>query len=133
MPEALPDLEKARADLLRQMAPLADFRRGSITTTGGTCGSPNCHCHHPHDPGHGPTFRLTYKRAGKTVTEYFPSPAALRKAQKEVEEYHRFRQLSQALLEINEKICRQRPIHEEAGTPQGKKRRPPSSRKSPKN
>jgi len=34
----------------------------------------------------------------------------LRKAQREVEAFHRFRQLSQELLEVNEKICRARPI-----------------------
>jgi hypothetical protein len=51
-----------------------------------------------------------------------PSPAALRKAQREVEAFHRFREMSRELLEVNEKICRARPV-EDALTPQGKKRR----------
>ena len=34
----------------------------------------------------------------------------LRKAQREVEAFHRFRLLSQELLEINEEICRARPV-----------------------
>ena len=34
----------------------------------------------------------------------------LRKAQREVRGYHRFRQLGQELLEVNEKICRARPV-----------------------
>lgn len=50
---------------------------------------------------------------GKTVTESFATPAELHKAQREVEAYHRFRQLAQVLLEINEKICRARPVAQE--------------------
>ncbi len=53
----------------------------------------------------------------------------LRKAQREVEAFHRFRELAQRLLEVNEKICRARPV-EESLTPQEKKRRKPSNRKS---
>jgi hypothetical protein len=34
----------------------------------------------------------------------------MQKAQREVEAFHRFQQLSKQLLEINEKICRARPI-----------------------
>jgi hypothetical protein len=39
-------------------------------------------------------YRLTRKVSGKSVTETFSSATALRKAQQEVEEFHRFRQLS---------------------------------------
>jgi hypothetical protein len=45
------------------------------------------------------------KADGKTVTETFFSPASLAKAQREVAEYHRFRELSGQLLEVNEQIC----------------------------
>jgi hypothetical protein len=74
---------------------------------------------------------LTRKVNGKSVTETFSTAAALRKAQQEVEEFHRFRQLSHDLLDVNEKICKLRPV-EDTLTPQEKKRRKPSSRKSPK-
>ena len=53
----------------------------------------------------------------------------LRKAQREVEAFHLFRQLSQELLEVNEKICRARPVTE-ALSPEEKKRRKPSARRS---
>jgi hypothetical protein len=59
---------------------------------------------------------------GKTVTETFSTDAALRKAQREVEEYHRFRRLSQELLEGNEQICRLRPILAEASAEEKKNR-----------
>lgn len=129
----LEKFEKQRTALLQQVSQVGDFRRGSITTTSGTCGTPACHCHQPGDPGHGPTFRLTYKVHGKSVTESLSNPAALRKTQKEVAEHHRFRDLSQALVEVNEKICRLRPIEEAPAVPADKKkRRRPSSKKSPK-
>src|SRR6266700_7743047 len=95
---SLPQLEAKRTDLFRQLAALGDLRRGSITPTSGKCGKPTCHCAQRNDPGHGPNFRLTRRVAGKTVTETFPSPAALRKAQQEVAEFHRFQKLSQELI-----------------------------------
>lgn len=127
--DTLPLLEKERSEILRQISQLGDFRRGSITATTGTCGTPTCHCHRPNDPGHGPTFRLTYKREGKTVTESFSMLAALQKAQREVAEYHQFRERSQDLVQVNEKICQQRPVAQEGLTPQEKKRPQRSSRK----
>ena len=96
---------------------------------GGRCGNPRCHCHERDDPGHGPFYRLTRKVDGKTVTETFSTPAALRKAQNEVAEYHRFRELSRDLLEVNEKICRARLV-EGTLTPQEKKRPRRSTPKS---
>ena len=65
---------------------------------------------------------------GKTVTETFATPAALHKAQREVEAYHRFRQLAQELLEINERICRARTLEPELA-PAKKKGRKSSSGK----
>jgi hypothetical protein len=66
---------------------------------------------------------------GKTVSETFSSAALLRKAQREVEAFHRFRELSRELLEVNEKICQARPV-EESLSPQEKKRRKGSGKKS---
>ena len=94
----------------------------------GRCGKPNCHCHQPHHPGHGPNFRLTYKAQGRTVTETFPSPAARRRAERQIAEFRKFQQLSRAFVEVNEKICRQRPLPEEAEAAEQEKKRPqPSS------
>lgn len=131
MSDLLADLEKQRAGIQRQIGQLGDMRAGSITPTGGRCGNARCHCHGKDDPGHGPFYRLTRKAGGKTVTETFSTPASLRKAQQEVEEYHQFRELSQGLLEVNEKICQLRPV-EERLTPQEKKRPQRSVRKSPR-
>ena len=130
MPESLAALEQQRSSILTQILELGDFRSGSITTINGRCGKPNCHCHQPNQPGHGPNFRLTRKINGKTVSESFSSAAELHKAQREVEAFHRFRQLSQELLEVNERICRTRPV-EDTLSPQEKKR-PKRSSKRPR-
>lgn len=129
MPVSLLDLEKRRTEVLAEISALGDFRPGSISATGGRCGTPGCHCHKPDDPGHGPNFRLTYKVEGKTVTESFSSPAAQRKAEREVAGFQTYKELSRTLIETNEKICRERPV-EDTRTPQEKKQRKPSGRKS---
>jgi hypothetical protein len=129
LPDSLAGLEQQRSGLLSQILELGDLRSGSITAIKGRCGKPNCHCHQPNQPGHGPNFRLTRKIQGKTVSESFSSAAELRKAQREVEAFHRFRQLSQELLEVNEKICRARPV-EDSLSPEEKKRPRRSVRRS---
>ena len=129
MPESLDDLEQQRAGILTQILELGDFRSGSITAINGRCGKSNCHCHLPNQPGHGPNFRLTRKVNGKSVTETFSAAAELRKAQREVAAFHRFRQLSRELLEVNEIICRARPVQDTL-SPQEKKRPKRSARKS---
>lgn len=131
MPQSLVDLEQQRAAILSRFLELGDFRSGSITATQGRCGKANCRCHRPGQPAHGPNFRLTRKIHGKTVTESFCSPAELRKAQREVETFHQFQRLCRQLLEVNEKICRLRPV-EDTLTPQEKKRLKRSSKRSPK-
>jgi len=85
MPDCLASLEARRAGILRAIGGLGDLRAGSITSTGGRCGNPGCHCHRPGDPGHGPYYRLTRKVKGKTVTETFATEVERRKAQGEVD------------------------------------------------
>jgi hypothetical protein len=129
LPDSLSTLEQQRSDILTRILQLGDFRSGSITAIQGRCGKPTCRCHRPGQPGHGPNFRLTRKVNGKTISESFSSATELRKAQREVEAFHRFRQLGQDLLEVNEKICRARPV-EEALSPEEKKRPKRSAKKS---
>jgi hypothetical protein len=56
----------------------------------------------------------------------------LRKAQREVDEFHKFRALSETLVEVNEKICQLRPVEEEGAEMSAaeKKRRKRSGRRS---
>jgi len=124
------DLESRRAAVQSQIAQLGDMRSGSITATGGRCGNPNCHCRRAGDPGHGPYYRLTRKLGGKTVTETFNSPASLAKAEREVAQCQRFRELGDQLLDVNERICELRPVEQIPPSAQEKKRPKRSAKKS---
>jgi hypothetical protein len=119
--DSLAALEQQRSAILAEIDRLGDFRSGSITAITGRCGKPDCRCHRSGEPGHGPNYRLTRKVGGKTVSESFASPAAMRKAEHEIAAFHRFRELSGDLLSVNEKICRARPV-EDSLSPQEKKR-----------
>jgi len=70
---------------------------------------------------HGPNPRLTYKVQGKTVTESLPTPAAQKKAEREIAEFRVFEQLIRELIEVNARICHARPV-EQAPVSQEKKR-----------
>ena len=131
MPDSLHDLESRRAELVKQIACLGDLRSGSISNTSGRCGKPNCRCHQPNQPAHGPNVRLTYKVQGKTITEALPTPAAQKKAQREITEFRHFEQLIREFLELNAKICRARPV--EPPVSQKKRRQTPPAKKPPAN
>ena len=115
MSATVDSLEMERSKLLEEFLLLGDLRPGSITAVVRRCGKPSCHCAKPNDPGHDPQFRLTRRVAGKSRTESFPNPAALRKAQQEVAEFHRFQKLSENLIGINERICALRPVERQQG------------------
>ena len=131
MPDTLDALEAERFRLLEEFLRLGDLRPGSITAVVRRCGKPSCHCAKPNDAGHDPQFRLTRRVGGKSVTESFPNPAALRKAQEEVAEFHHFQKLGEDLVNVNERICALRPVEPQPGgwTPQEKKRLLQSIRK----
>lgn len=130
MTQSLPDLEQRREVIAQRIAQLGDLRPGSITSTSGRCGKPDCRCHQPGQPGHGPNVRLTYKVNGKTVSEALSTPAAIQKAEREVEESRKFQQLTREFLGTNTEICRLRSIEEEAETELKKKRSRRSGKRS---
>ena len=103
--KSLESLELQRASIADQIAALGDLRAGSVTSTTGRCGKPNCHCHQPKDPGHGSNLRLTYKVDGKTVTESLPDYAAARKAEREIAEFRKLQDLHKEFVEVNAQIC----------------------------
>lgn len=128
MPKPLASLEQQRSAILAQILELGDFRSGSVTAISGRCGKPGCRCHRPNQPGHGPNFRLTRKVDGRTVSETFSSAAERHKAQREVEAFHRFRKLGRQLLEVNEQICRARPVEDTLSSEEKKRPKRSSGR-----
>lgn len=130
MPQSLSALEQQRSRLAAELSRLGDLRPGSVTGIVRRCGKPTCHCAQTGDPGHGPTLRLTYKVQGKTISEALPTPASVRKAEREIAEFRKFQELSRSFLDVNEKICRWRPVEEQLLTEREKNggRHPTGSR-----
>ncbi len=130
MPKSLESLAQRRVQITDQIAALSDLRCGSFTSTTGRCGKPNCHCHQPKDPGHGPNLRLTYKVDGKSVTESLPDQAAIRKAEREIAEFRKWQALQREFVEVNARICQIRPPEPDTLLPEEKKLLKRSARKS---
>ena len=114
MAERLEDLEIKRTALLRALSETGDMRQGSITESYRSCGKSNCGCAHPKHPGHGPFYAFTRKVDGKTQTIQLRPGPELSKLLREVGTYHQFRRAIEDLVEVNEAICRLRPLDEEA-------------------
>jgi hypothetical protein len=131
MSEQLEKLEDQRGELMGRLAQLGDFRAGSITGFTRRCGKQSCHCARKGDPGHGPTLRLTYKVGGKTLTESLPDQEGVKRAEAEIAEFRRFKELTRKLVEVNAKICRLRADEGQVDRGAGKKnRKRRSSRRS---
>ena len=109
MPDSLPTLVAKRDGILRDIARLGDMRRGSISEVFRSCGKPGCCCSERNHPGHGPYYAFTAKVEGKTKTLQLRSGPRLAKIEREVDNYKRFRALTQQLLEVSEAICKARP------------------------
>ncbi len=132
-PSSLIALQLRRSELLQQIAQLGDLRSGSVSSFTRRCGKSGCHCAQPDSAGHGPNFRLSHYVNGKQVSESLASPAARRKAEREVAEYKTFQELSRSFVAINEQICRLRPVEEDSALTSREKKRPKrSNKKSPR-
>ena len=129
MPKSLESLAQRRVQITDQIGALGDLRCGSITSTTGRCGKPNCHCHQPNQPGHGPNPRLTYKAQGKTITESLPDLASMRKAEREIGEFRKYQALHKEFLQVNAQICQMRPTEPDTLSEQEKKRSKRSNKK----
>jgi len=125
--------QRQRTRLLRRLVEFGDFRPGSVCNPIKRCGKPSCHCSRDGDPGHLGRPQFTSKVAGKTVTETLSSPAARRKAEREIGEYRQFQQWTRNFVEVNIALCRLRPAEDEVVlSPREKKQPKRSSKKSSK-
>src|SRR5271166_2984624 len=107
--DELPELERRREELYRELGRVGDFRPGSLNEVRRKCGKPNCACAAPGHPGHGPQWNLTRKAGGRTRTIHLRPGPELDKARREVAEHERFRDLVGQVTEVNEAICAARP------------------------
>ena len=106
---SLEDLEQQRVRLYERLAATGDFRRGSISENYRRCGKPNCACAQPDHPGHGPRYLWTRTVAGRGTKGRQLSADEVDKVRAELANYHRFAEMSEQIVQVNEAICEARP------------------------
>jgi hypothetical protein len=98
-------LEKRRAAILEELSRIGDMRSGTISVRYQRCSNSSCVCRSFNHPGHGPIYSLSMHVDGKTkIKNYRPGPE-LAKVEQEVENYRRYRALSQELVSVSNAIC----------------------------
>ena len=115
--DGLEDLEQQRARLYDQLAATGDFRRGSISENYRRCGKPNCACAQPDHPGHGPRYLWTRTVAGRGTKGRQLSAGEVDKVRGELANYHRFAEVTEQIVAVNEEICEARPPNPAATAP----------------
>ena len=97
-------LEQKRSDVFDEIKSLGDMRRGSLAERYIRCGKAGCHCTKVGSKGHGPSYSLTRKVKGKTVTKYL-RVEQVEQVQEQIRNRRQFGRLLQEFLEVNEAIC----------------------------
>lgn len=105
MTTSLEALQEKRDQLTESLARLDDLRPGFLTARFRKCGKPTCHCAQKGSLGHGPSYSLTHRVGGKTITQVIPQGPAVERTKAQLTEYRRFRQLVRELIEVSEQIC----------------------------
>lgn len=103
-----PDLQALmlqRDQIKDRISRIGEMRPGSLVARFRKCGKSSCHCAKKGAKGHGPCYSLTHPVGGKTHTRVIPAGSAVDQTQRQLEEYHRFRQLVQQLVAVSEQIC----------------------------
>src|SRR6266481_5471247 len=86
---SLQALRDKRDQLVASLVRVDDLRPGFLTARFRKCGKPNCHCAEKDSPGHGPSFSLTHRVAGRTVTQVIPQGPAVERAKAQIAEIGR--------------------------------------------
>jgi hypothetical protein len=110
MYESIKELESKRKSLYQKLSEVRDFRRGTISVNYRKCGKKNCACTKPGHPGHGPQYLWNATIKGKSYAKSLKLGPELKKCMDEVNNYKDFQKLCSEIIQINEKICKLRPV-----------------------
>ena len=122
---SLKALRDRRDQLVASLARVDDLRPGVLTARFRKCGKTNCHCSQKDSPGHGPSYSLTHRVGGKTVTQVIPRGPAFERAKAQIAEYRRFRDLVRELIAVSEQICSAQVRDSDGGSATEAKKKPP--------
>ena len=96
-------LNERREHIAWELAALGDVQSGSLAERYRRCGKPTCHCATDGGPGHGPSWSLTRRVDGKTVTRII-APSEVPEVQARVAECRRLRRLVRELIEVGNRF-----------------------------
>ena len=106
--EPATSLKRRRQALVRQLPPLKAILRGSLIERYKRCGKPGCKC--ADSPGHGPKYYLSVSYPGsRPQMDYVPQESHAQTAEF-VTNYHRAREILEAISEINRELLRRREV-----------------------
>ena len=104
--EPAASLRRRRQALLRQLPPLKAILRGSLIERYKRCGKPGCKC--ADGPGHGPKYYLSVSYPGlRPRMDYVPQESHAQITEF-IANYHRAREILEAISEINRELLRRR-------------------------
>ena len=106
---SLAELEAERDRLYAQLAVVGDFRRGSVSENYRKCGKPGCWCARPGQRGHGPRMLWTRSAGGRKTVGRQLAADEVEKVRGEVARHAEFTEISRRIVEVNERICEDRP------------------------
>ena len=112
MAESLVVLEERRQQLYEQLISIGDFRPGMISARYRKCGRGNCACAQPGHAGHGPQYLWNTTQRGQSRAQNLHLVPELQKVESELASYRRFVELCGEIVQVNEQICRLRPVPE---------------------
>ena len=115
-------LLEERAQLMRELERLGDFRRGTVSTNYRKCGKASCHCMHEGDPGHGPQQLWNATIRGKSYARHLKTAAQLQQYKAETSRYREFVAWCDRFIALNEQLCDMHASTEEHEVEQAKKK-----------
>jgi len=110
MQKTLEVLQQQKMEILKKLADIGNFRRGTISVNYRKCGKKNCVCAQQGHPGHGPQYLWSTTLKGKSYTKNLTLGPQLQKYKEEIGNYHQFQRLCEKIIGINEEICNLQPV-----------------------
>lgn len=123
-------LREQRAEIIKQLDALGEFRRGTVSTNYRKCGKPTCHCNKQGERGHGPQHLWNATIGGKSYAQHLKTAAQVKKYEAQTSRYRMFVTLCKRLVEVNERLCEAHSVPEEESVDRVKKKLQTRSPKS---